>query len=182
MRGEPQQCPLLLPAGPSSARQCSRQARSRPSPAPRHHVGRPGRELGASGGQVSGGTASPGGRAAVGSAPAGPHATGDRGRQCLWARCAGAGCALPARGKRHRRAGTAARDSKSGSARLPLSLFFLTVLGNSENRGGGKKPKRSEVSLSNFSLVFSNDPKNIPTNYSPVLQVLTHGSKAVPGL
>lgn len=166
MRGEPQQCPHVLLGGPRPGAPRSRQGSRLPLACPQHHVGRPGRELGAGGGQVSGGGgggASPagsGGRAAGAALPAAPHATGARGRSCPRARCAAAGVRV--RPAHPREAASPRRDSSEGhlpcgksvSPRLLLSRFFLTAAGNGQRRGGKKAPS-IPTSSSVIFLYFS---------------------------
>lgn len=177
-------------AAPRPGAPRSRQGSPPPLACPQHHVGRPGRELGAGGGQVSGGAPSCGGLEG--------ERRGQRSLRLLTPRVSAAGrargpgarrreceCDLPTRGKRHRRAGTAARDIFPAErvCRLRSCSSASSFQQLEMAKGAGKKrPIRSQVFLSHFALFFSSGPKNIPANYSPVLPVLTHGSKAAPGL
>lgn len=65
------------------------------------------------------------------------------------------------------------------SPRPLRSRFFRTAVEDSQRRG---EPPTILRSFSVISLILSSDPKNTPTNYSPVPVVLTHGSRAAPGL
>lgn len=141
------------PASPA-ARRSSRRGLA--APRPQHHVGRRGRELGAGGRQVSGGSAGRAGRAPSG---------------------------LPA-GSQSPRPGGGSRAHLSRREGSPLPAPAQPLLPRSGRKQPQERgtPHRSEVFLSRFSLILSSDPKNTRTNYSPVLVVLTHGSGAAPGL